>query len=948
MELIRLQPEPSASLRSDIRLLGRMLGQVIKATEGKRVYDTIETLRRAALKYRREGKAVDSELLRNYVQNLQGDDPNSVARAFSYFLQLSNIAEDREQNRARRQHSLSSSTAARGSLRAAFEVLKKHGTCPSKISELLAGSHVMPVLTAHPTEVQRKSTLDLHREIADSLIQRDAPMCDKERADLDFLLLGRVASLWQTRILRFTKMTVDDEIENALSYYRSTFLSVIPSMYLDLSKLLSDESVTPFSPTPRLLPPFLRMGSWIAGDRDGNPNVNTESLEKAFQHQATVIFDYYFKELRGLSNELSMSSMLIRVTPSLAELAEAGEDELSHARDEPYRSAVRVIYTRLSATEKKLLDQDLFPDTVYSFRPYETPKELANDLAIVATSLESHCAAPIVRLRLRSLQQAVDVFGFHLATIDLRQSSDVHERVLAELFSVADVRQDGKLLNYFELNEGERVQLLRQELAQGRPLTSPWLKYSDETIRELAILRVATLARTSYGNNSIQQTIVSHTETLSDLLEVFVLQKEAGLIKPGNQAPHHEEGLMVVPLFETILDLERGPEIMSAFLDLPEISARVRLAQNNTQEVMLGYSDSNKDGGFLTSNWSLYQAERKLVEVFAKRNITLRLFHGRGGSVGRGGGSSFDAILSQPPGTVAGQLRLTEQGEVIQSKYKDAEIGRWHLDMLVAATLEASLSDASFTASVEDLHLKHFGSAMSCMSDAAQKTYRSLVYETAGFAEYFFTATPINEIAGLNIGSRPTSRKTGHRIEDLRAIPWGFSWAQCRLMLTGWYGVGSAVEAYIYNNCPNAPKSQGDRLAHLRQMATQWPAFRTWLSNVEMVLAKTDLCIAERYSQLMPKKFLREKIFDMIRIEHERTLKMLHLLTRRELLADNPVLLASLKERFAYIDPLNYLQIELLKRHRSAQENGEEPDPRTQRAIHLTINGIAAGLRNSG
>ncbi|MCD0506064.1 phosphoenolpyruvate carboxylase, partial [Bordetella petrii] len=580
---------------------------------------------------------------------------------------------------------------------------------------------------------------------------------------------------------------------------------------------------------------------------------------------------------------------------------------------------------------------------------YDAPRELAADLAVIAASLSAHHAAPIARLRLSGLQQAVEVFGFHLATVDLRQSSDVHERVLTELFTRAGTQADGKPMDYSRLDEDARVVLLRAELAQARPLASPWIAYSEETTRELAVLRAAAAGRARYGRLAVQQTIVSHTETLSDLLEVLVLQKETGLIDAPGIEIGAGDGLMVVPLFETIPDLERGPEIMAAWLDLPEVRQRVKRAQNGTQEVMLGYSDSNKDGGFLTSNWSLYQAERALVDVFSARNVRLRLFHGRGGSVGRGGGSSFDAILAQPPGTVAGQLRLTEQGEVIQSKYKDAEVGRWHLELLVAATLESTLAPRAAATSAEDARMAHYGPAMSFMSETAQRSYRGLVYDTPGFAEYFFAATPITEIAGLNIGSRPASRKQGQHIDDLRAIPWGFSWAQCRLMLTGWYGVGSAIEAYLETGAPGAPRSRRARLAQLREMAREWPAFRTLLSNMEMVLAKSDLAIAARYAQLVPGRSLRERIFGQISAEHGRTIAVLRLLTQRELLADNPALRESLRERFAYIDPLNYLQIELIRRYRNEQRDGsKEPDKRVRSAIHLTINGIAAGLRNSG
>lgn len=949
MNAIRTKSDSAEPLRHDIRLLGRLLGTVIEECEGKRVFDTIETLRRTAVKFRREGNEADSKLLEQRVKRLQGNDPNSVARAFSYFLHLANIAEDRDQNRRQRARALADDSAARGSLRDAVQTLAKHGVGAARIRRLLAEASVMPVLTAHPTEVQRKSTLDVHREIAWALTQRDGPLTPEELAQLDASLLGRVATLWQTRMLRYTRLTVADEIENALSYYRSTFLQVIPRLYADLSKLLNREPAKPFAAPPPPLEPFLRMGSWIGGDRDGNPNVDASTLERALLRQATVLFEHYLQEVHALGAELSITTLLISANPELLALADSSGDDSPHRRDEPYRRALVGVYARLAATAQGLTGQDLARRSTVAAPPYGGPEELSADLAVIAASLAAHHGAPLGKLRLAGLQQAVEVFGFHLATVDLRQSSDVHERALAELFALAGTQHNGQTLDYLALNEDERVALLRAELAQARPLASPWIAYSEDTTRELAVLRAAAAGRARYGKQAVRQTIVSHTETLSDLLEVMVLQKEAGLIAPAGQDIAPEDGLMVVPLFETIPDLQRGAEIMAAWLDLPEVRQRVQRAQNGAQEVMLGYSDSNKDGGFLTSNWSLYQAERALVDVFSARHVRLRLFHGRGGSVGRGGGSSFDAILAQPPGTVAGQIRLTEQGEVIQSKYKDAEVGRWHLELLVAATLESSLAPRAEATCAEDAHMAHHGPAMSFMSDMAQRTYRGLVYDTPRFAEYFFAATPISEIAGLNIGSRPASRKKGQRIEDLRAIPWGFSWAQCRLMLTGWYGMGSAIEAYLETGAPDAPRSRRGRLAQLREMARDWPAFRTLLSNMEMVLAKSDLAIAARYAQLVPQRALRDRIFGAISAEHARTLAMLKLLTQRELLADNPTLQDSLRERFAYIDPLNYLQIDLIRRHRAAQKHPDaEIDKRVQRAIHLTINGIAAGLRNSG
>lgn len=773
MNASRPQSDSAEPLRHDIRLLGRLLGEVIAECEGKRVFDTIETLRRTAVKFRREGNAADGKLLEQRVKHLQGSDPNSVARAFSYFLHLSNIAEDRDQNRSQRARALAGDAPACGSLHDAVQTLGRQGVTPARIRRLLAEACVMPVLTAHPTEVQRKSTLDVHREIAAALTQRDQPLTPEELAELDAALLGRVATLWQTRMLRYTRLTVADEIENALSYYRSTFLQVIPRVYGDLSKLLNRDA-KPFGAPPAPLEPFLRMGSWIGGDRDGNPNVDADTLERALLRQATVLFEHYLQEVHALGAELSITTLLIAVDPALLALAEHSGDDSPHRSDEPYRRALVGVYARLAATALRLTGQNLARRSTVAAQPYDTPQELSADLAIIAASLAAHHGAPIGRLRLAGLQQAVEVFGFHLATVDLRQSSDVHERALAELFSRAGVTHAGQPLDYLALDEDARVALLRAELAQARPLASPWIAYSEDTTRELAVLRAAAAGRQRYGRQAVRQTIVSHTETLSDLLEVMVLQKEAGLIAPAGQDIPPEDGLMVVPLFETIPDLQRGADIMAAWLDLPEIRERVKRAQNGAQEVMLGYSDSNKDGGFLTSNWSLYQAERALVDVFSSRHVRLRLFHGRGGSVGRGGGSSFDAILAQPPGTVAGQIRLTEQGEVIQSKYKDAEVGRWHLELLVAATLESSLAPRAEATSAEDAHMAQHGPAMSFMSETAQRSYRGLVYDTPRFAEYFFAATPIAEIAGLNIGSRPASRKKGQRIEDLRAIPWGF------------------------------------------------------------------------------------------------------------------------------------------------------------------------------
>ena len=975
MNAMQQQPAPSphSALRQDIRLLGRTLGEVIRESDGKAIYETIEKLRRAAVSFRREGDGSQGAVLERAIRRLDNEQVNLVARAFSYFLHLSNIAEDREQNRRKREHELNGATPMRGSLRDALAFLDSRGVRRRRVLRALADMSIVPVLTAHPTEVQRKSTLDLHREIARQLLHNDDTLTPDERELGLQRLSGLIATLWQTRMLRQQKLTVLDEIDNALGYYEHTFLKAIPRLYQDLANQLEPGSKGPQLSRPALLPPFLKTGSWIGGDRDGNPNVDAGTLEEALLRQATHAFRHYLDEVKALGTELSMSYTLIDASPALLELATESRDTSLHRIDEPYRRACIHIYARLAATAKAIVGRPLATRPTYEADPYVDPVDFEADLRVIADSLDENHGAVIASLRLSALQQAVRVFGFHLATVDLRQSSDVHERVLAELFTVAGVKVNGRPVEYLKLNEEERVALLREELSQARPLYSPWLTYSEETTKELAVLQMAARCRARFGPRAIEQSIISHTETLSDLLELLVLQQETGLLRPdaprqparassSGRAPSAAQrsaerearlaaGLMVVPLFETIPDLERAPEIMAAWLDLPEVRRRVRHAQNGIQEVMLGYSDSNKDGGYLTSNWSLYCAERELVKVFEKRRVRLRLFHGRGGSVARGGGPSFEAIVAQPPGTVNGQIRLTEQGEVIQGKYKDAGVGRWHLENIVAATLEASLTPPAEAARIENERMRKYFSAMSWMSEQAQTAYRDLVYGTRGFTDYFFAATPIREIAGLNIGSRPAARRSTQRIEDLRAIPWGFSWAQCRLMLTGWYGVGTALERYVEEGCEGAPDTPEARVAQLQEMVREWPFFRTLVSNMEQVLAKTDLTIGRRYAGLVSDRRLREHVFSRIEDEFQRTLSMFRRVCGHDLLANDPQLAAALLERFAYIDPLNHLQVELLRRHRkgvAGDTTGNDAESRSQRAIHMTINGIAAGLRNSG
>ncbi len=929
-------------LVEDIRLLGRILGDVIREQEGGAAFDLIEEIRKLSVAFRRDADHAADRALKKLLKGLSGDQTVSVIRAFTYFSHLANLAEDRHHIRRRAIHERAGDSQE-GSIDVALERLRLAGISTKTIADTLATSFISPVLTAHPTEVQRKSILDAERDIAQLLAARDDirakataagtrrdALSPRELAANEAQISARVLQLWQTRLLRFTKLTVADEVENALSFYESTFLREIPRIYADLERKLGQHTVNS----------FLRMGQWIGGDRDGNPNVNAQTLVHALRRQADVALRHYLTEVHYLGSELSVSAMLVQCDPAMQALAERSPDTNAHRQDEPYRRALTGMYARLAATLKALTGGDAARHAVAPQSPYLSASEFLADLRVIEQSLRSHHGAALAVQRLHPLARAVEVFGFHLATVDLRQSSDQHERVVAELFAQARIEPD-----YTGLGESAKREVLMRQLRDARPMRVPDASYCEHTLGELTIFQTARSLRERFGEQAIRHYIISHTETVSDLLEVLLLQKEVGLMRgllaEGTQGSACND-LIVVPLFETIEDLRNADPIMREFYALPGIQAMVQRS-GAEQDIMLGYSDSNKDGGIFTSNWELYQAEIALVELFdalqAKHPIQLRMFHGRGGTVGRGGGPSYQAILAQPPGTVRGQIRLTEQGEVIGSKYANPEIGRRNLETLVAATLEATLLQTTKPAT------KAFLAAATELSQSSMAAYRALVYETPGLTEYFFSSTPLREIAELNIGSRPASRKATQAIEDLRAIPWGFSWGQCRLTLPGWFGFGAAVHAFIHGHKnQNTPAQTKERTALLQKMVRQWPFFQTLLSNIDMVMAKSDLALASRYSELVGDARLRKKIFSAIETEWHRTSEALSLITGdKQRLAHNAALQRSIRHRFPYIDPLHHLQVELVRRYRVGQS-----DERVQRGIHISINGIAAGLRNTG
>lgn len=921
-------PDKDRPLRDDIRLLGRILGDTLRDQEGEPTFALVERVRQAAVRFARQGQREDREEIDRLLADLPRDTMLSVVRAFAYFLQLANIAEDTHHIRRRRAHALAGSPPREGSLELAFDAVAREskGDTATRLHAFFANALVVPVLTAHPTEVQRQSIQHALLDIADLLGRRDRTvLTPDERSALDTDLAQLVMTLWHTRMVRPSRLRVIDEVKNGIEYFRTTFFTELPRLYNQTEDLLTER----FPDQLWALPSFYRVGSWIGGDRDGNPFVTADVLRETVRLHASAAISFYLEEVHALGQDLPLSQMLLEVTDALRALSERSPDTSAQRLDEPYRRALIGIYARLAATTRLLGISAPIRAAVADAEPYADAASLLLDLGVIRDSLRETNVGILAGGRLRRLIRAVDVFGFHLAPLDMRQHSDMHARVVAELLERAGVCAD-----YATLTEEERIALLNVELLGTRPLYAPYIEYSADVRGELEIAFAARDLRDRFGAALLPNWIISKCAGLSDLLEVALIAQEAGLAT-GGAAP--TTSINIIPLFETIEDLRSASAIMQAAFDLPSYRSLLS-SLGDTQEIMLGYSDSNKDGGFLTSGWELYRAEVSLTALFAKYGIRLRLFHGRGGSVGRGGGPSYDAILAQPAGAVSGQIRVTEQGEVIASKYSNPEVGRRNLEILAAATIEATLTD----------HENHvapagqFHAVMERLSELAFTSYRALVYETPGFVQYFRQSTPLSAIATLNIGSRPAARRASDRIEDLRAIPWVFAWAQCRLMLPGWYGFGSAVEQYV--------ATHADGMDTLQRMARSWPFFRTLLSNMDMVLAKSDLAVASRYAELVTDDELRQRIFGSIAREWHRTRDQLLAITQQSrLLAENPLLERSIANRFPYMDPLNHLQIALLRRYRAGESAAAgADDDRIERGIHLTINGISAGLRNSG
>lgn len=912
--------EATEPMREDIRLLGAILGDTVREQNGDEVFDLVERARVESFRVRRS--EIDRAELADLFSGIDIRHAIPVIRAFTHFALLANVAEDIHRERRRAVHVAAGEPPQDSSLAATYLKLDQADLEAAAVADALSGALVAPVITAHPTETRRRTVFDTQHRVTELMRLRMHGLTHTaDGRDIEVELRRNILTLWQTALVRLSRLKISDEIETGLRYYPAAFFEVIPQVNAEVRNALQAR----WPGHDLLEQPILRPGSWIGGDRDGNPNVDAGVVRLATGRAAHVAFAHYFAEITALEEELSMSARLVRVSDELTALAEAcGEPARA---DEPYRRALRVIHGRLTATGRGILDEQPEHELDLGLDAYATPEEFLADLDTVDTSLRGHGSAVLADDRLSRLREAVRVFGFHLCGLDMRQNSEVHEQVVGELLAWAGVHPD-----YASLPEAKRVELLAAEISTRRPLIGEGAELSELARKELDIVGAAARAVTVFGAQAVPNYIISMCESVSDLLEAAILLKEAGLLDVSGAA-HGEvyAPVGIVPLFETIEDLQQGSSILEAALALP-VYRSIVTARGQHQEVMLGYSDSNKDGGYLAANWALYRAELDLVEAARMTGIRLRLFHGRGGTVGRGGGPSYDAILAQPPGAVNGSLRITEQGEVIAAKYAEPRIAHRNLETLLAATLESTLLD------VEGLG-DEAGPAYQVLDELAalaQRAYAELVHETPGFVDYFKASTPVSEIGALNIGSRSSSRKPTTSIADLRAIPWVLAWSQSRVMLPGWYGTGTAFQQWIADD--------ETRLAVLQDLYRRWPFFRTVLSNMAQVLAKSDMGLAARYSELVEDKELRARVFDKIVTEHTRTIEMYKLITGQDdLLADNPALARSVFNRFPYLEPLNHLQVELLRRYR-----GGDTDERVQRGILLTMSGLATALRNSG
>ncbi|QKG85542.1 phosphoenolpyruvate carboxylase [Kroppenstedtia pulmonis] len=917
--------EKDLPLRRDVRFLGNILGEVLVMQGGQDLLDRVEEIREQTKQLRTSYHSELLEGIKSMIRDLSPSMRRDVIRAFAIYFQLVNIAEQNHRIRRQREYRRDSDRFQPYSLEMAVQKVKEQGLTADDVSQILQELSLELVITAHPTEAVRRTILDIHHRIAEDVARLDNPLLtEEERAHIRDQLLGEVITLWQSDELRYHKPSVTDEVRNGLYYLDETLFEVLPEVHRELEVALSRH----YPERKWHVPSFLRFGSWIGGDRDGNPWVTPEVTWHTMEMQRDLVICKYEQSLRHLIQKLSHSTRIVQVTEDLLQslkqdeqevvLEDIGEGKWRH-EDEIYRRKCTFILARLQHTRLKQKHKGV----------YSGPEQFLQDLHLIDQSLRTHQAKAIADSDLARLIRQVELFGFHLVTLDIRQDSGEHESALTEILRTLGIED-----SYSSLSEEDKIGLLTDLLMDPRPLTSSFMNFSEETRTCLELFSTIAKAKEEFGEGAIRNYLVSMTQDTSDLLEVVLFAKEVGLYRQTSE--EKLSNLHVVPLLETIDDLHRAQEIMEAYYRHP-CYVPADSGNGRVQEIMLGYSDSNKDGGVVTANWELYRAQQDLYRLSEKYDLQVRFFHGRGGALGRGGGSLHQSIQAQPPETLGGGVKITEQGEVLSSRYALKPIAYRSLEQASSALLKSVATHFSGTIQRPK---PEWVDIMNSISGYSLEVYQNLVFREPEFLTYFNETTPLPEIGEMNIGSRPTRRKNNHAFENLRAIPWVFSWTQSRNLLPAWYAAGSGFQRLIR-------EGEGG-LDSLREMYQSWVFFRSLIDNLQMALAKADLLIAREYSTLTGNKQVRKRIFDQIEQEYYLTKEIvLSIIGQEDILDHNRVIQESIRLRNPYVDPLSYIQVQLLGERRSDSYDEDSQDERLEQIL-LTINGIAAGLRNTG
>jgi len=930
MQQAQKAPGSAGPLRRDVRFLGNVLGEVLVHQGGNKLLEIVERIREMSKSLRANA---DPQLFTEFKETIRSLEPETrrqVIRAFAIYFQLVNIAEQNHRIRRKRDYERSAGGAIQpGSIESAVLELKKRGLPAEEVWEIVRMISLELVMTAHPTEATRRAVLDIHKRIAGDVMELDNPTLTlREREQLRDKLLSEVMTLWQTDELRDRRPTVLDEVRNGLYYFDETLFDVLPDVYAELERCLAK-----YYPGENWhVPTYLKFGSWIGGDRDGNPAVTSGVTRETLALHRRLVLEKYEQALRSLMKVLSFSKNIVRISDELFESIKEDRERIALRPEDVWRNEKEPYRIKLTYMLEKLRNTGLANSNprVSPQARYASPEEFIRELKIIERSLRGHYADYAADRYLKKLIRQVELFGFHLAQLDIRQHSKEHEAAMGEVLAAAGVCGD-----YASLGEEEKIELLHRLLQERRPLTSPYTEYSEATLECLNVFHTIRECQREFGRACMRSYLVSMTQGASDILEVLVLAKEAGLFMPEQDGTVRCD-IQPVPLFETIDDLHAAQSIMRRLFSLPLYRAGLE-AHGRLQEIMLGYSDSNKDGGVLTANWELRQALIRLAELGREAGVRIKFFHGRGGALGRGGMPLNRSILAQPPHTIGGGIKITEQGEVLSSRYSMKGIAYRSLEQATSALLTTAMNARL---NQGDDSERKWEQALGSISENARVKYQNLVFRDPDFLQFFRESTPLPEIGELNIGSRPAKRKNSDRFEDLRAIPWVFAWTQSRYLFPAWYAAGSGLKSVCGENDEN--------LALLQEMYEKWPFFAMLIDTLQMALAKADLRIAREYCNLIRNREAAERIFGIIQAEYELTASMLLKITKQQEIMDNvPVIQESIRLRNPYVDPLSYLQVRLLAELRALREK-EEDDPELLREVLLTVNGIAAGLRNTG